>query len=64
MGEGVFGVNFIKRKDLAYIGTNKGLFFNLSNGSLKSVGPEFEPTDDNKFEACKKNSSWEFNRYP
>ncbi|WP_217479115.1 hypothetical protein [Enterobacter chuandaensis] len=64
VSEGVFSVDFMKGTDLAYIGTNQGLFFNLANGNLKSVGPEFDPTDDNNFETCKKNSSWEFNRYP
>ncbi|HHA1719214.1 hypothetical protein [Enterobacter kobei] len=64
VSEGVFGVDFIKGKDLAYIGTNQGLFFELSDGNLKSVGPGFDPTDDNNFENCDKNSSWEFNRYP
>ncbi|WP_148250063.1 hypothetical protein [Raoultella terrigena] len=64
VSEGVFDVDFIKGKDLAYIGTNQGLFFNLANGKLKSVGPEFHPTDDNNFEKCNKNSSWKFNRYP
>ncbi len=64
VSEGVFSVGFLKGKDIAYIGTNQGLFYNLSNGDLKSVGAEFDPTDDNNFEACKKNISWEFNRYP
>nr|WP_046288182.1 hypothetical protein [Pantoea sp. 3.5.1]KKD32600.1 hypothetical protein EP46_01285 [Pantoea sp. 3.5.1] len=64
VSEGVFGVDFIKGKDFAYIGTNQGVFFNLANGNLKPVGSEFDPTDDNNFETCKKNSSWEFNRYP
>ncbi|WP_434651406.1 hypothetical protein ACMYSM_06900 [Raoultella planticola] len=64
MSEGVFSVDFLKGKDIAYIGTNQGLFFNLANGNLKSVGPEFDSTDDNNFETCNKNSSWEFNRYP
>lgn len=64
VSEGVFGVDFIKGKDLAYIETNQGLFFNLANGNLKPAGSGFDPTDDNNFETCKKNSSWEFNRYP
>lgn len=64
VSEGVFSVDFIKGEDLAYIGTNQGLFFNLANGNLKPVGSEFDSTDDNNFETCKKNSSWEFNRYP
>ncbi|EOB4238034.1 hypothetical protein ACIT1K_003090 [Raoultella planticola] len=64
VSEGVFRVDFLKGKDIAYIGTNQGLFFNLANGNLKSVGSEFDPTDDNNFETCNKNSSWEFNRYP
>ncbi|WP_230492963.1 hypothetical protein [Martelella alba] len=64
VSEGVFGVGFIKGKDLAYIVTNQGLFFNLANRNLKPVGPGFDPTDHNNFETCKKNSSWEFNRYP
>lgn len=64
VSEGVFSVDFLKGKDIAYTGTNQGLFFNLANGNLKSVGQEFDPTDDNNFETCNKNSSWEFNRYP
>ncbi|MFQ1679651.1 MULTISPECIES: hypothetical protein [Pantoea] len=64
VSEGVLGVDFIKGKDLAYIETNQGLFFNLANRKLKPVGAEFDPTDDNNFETCKKDSSWEFNRYP
>lgn len=64
VSEGVFSAGFIKGKDLAYIGTNQGLLFNLANGILKPVGSGFDPTDDNNFETCKKNSSWEFNRYP
>lgn len=63
VSEGVFSVSFIKGKDYAYIGTNQGLFFNLTNGKLESVGPGFDPADNN-FETCEKNSSWEFNRYP
>lgn len=64
VSEGVFSIDFIKGKDLAYIGTNQGLFFNLANGNMKPVGSEFDPTDDNNFETCKKNSSWGFNKYP
>ena len=64
VNEGVFSIDFIKGKDLAYIGTNQGLFFNLANGNLKPVGSEFDPTDDDNFETCEKNSLWEFNRYP
>ncbi|AHJ76601.1 hypothetical protein [Kosakonia sacchari] len=64
VSEGVFDVGFIKGKDYAYIETNQGLLFNLTSGKLKPVGPGFDPTDDKNFEACKKNSSWEFNRYP
>ncbi|HGN9109588.1 TPA: hypothetical protein ACK1J9_001562 [Enterobacter hormaechei] len=64
VSEDVFSIDFIKGKDLAYIGTNQGLFFNLANGNLKPVGSEFDSTDDNNFETCKKNSLWEFNRYP
>lgn len=64
VSEGVFSIDFIKGKDLAYIGTNQGLFFNLANGNLKPVGSEFDSTGDNNFETCKKNSLWEFNRYP
>ncbi|KGD77103.1 hypothetical protein ID10_10945 [Pantoea agglomerans] len=54
VSEGVFSIDFIKGKDLAYIGTNQGLFFNLANGNMKPVGSEFDPTDDNNFETCKK----------
>ncbi|WP_261641170.1 hypothetical protein [Erwinia mallotivora] len=64
VSEGVFSIDFVKGKDLAYIATNQGLFLNLANGNLKPVGSEFDPTDDNNFEACKKNITWEFNRYP
>ncbi|MEH3828357.1 hypothetical protein [Enterobacter roggenkampii] len=64
VSEGVFSIDFIKGEDLAYIGTSQGLFLNLANGNLKSVGPQFDPTDYNNFENCEKNSSWEFNRYP
>ncbi|WP_260603651.1 hypothetical protein [Enterobacter bugandensis] len=64
VSEGVFGIDFIKGKELAYIGTNQGLFFDLSSGNLKSVVPEFDPTGYNNFENCDRNSSWEFNRYP
>ncbi|EMT6128889.1 MULTISPECIES: hypothetical protein [Klebsiella] len=43
VSEGIFSVDFIKGKDLAYIGTNQGLFFNLANGKLRPVDPEFDP---------------------
>ncbi|MFG6078983.1 hypothetical protein [Erwinia sp. OPT-41] len=64
LSEGVFGVYFIKGECFAYIATNQGLFFNLTSGKLKPVGSEFDPMDDDSFEVCKKNSTWEFNRYP
>lgn len=64
VSEGVFDVNFIKNKSYAYIGTNQGLFLNLISGKLSSASPEFDPADESNFEQCKKNSSWEFNRYP
>ncbi|WP_371362929.1 hypothetical protein [Pantoea ananatis] len=63
VSEGVFNIDFIKGKHLAYIGTNQGLFFNLANGTMKPVGSEFDPTDDNNFETCKKKISWGFNKY-
>ncbi|OXU39672.1 hypothetical protein [Enterobacter cloacae] len=64
VGEGVFHIDFIKNKSYAYVETNQGLFLNLINGRLSSASPEFDPTDESNFEQCKKNSSWEFNRYP
>lgn len=38
VSEGVFSIDFIKGKGLAYIGTSQGLFFNLANGNMKPVG--------------------------
>ena len=64
VSEGVFSIDFIKGKDLAYIVTNQELIFNLANGNMNPVGAEFYPTDGNNFETCRENSSWEFNKYP
>lgn len=64
MSEDFFVLILYKEKISLILEPIKACFFNLSNGSLKPLGPEFEPTDDNNFETCKKNSSWEFNRYP
>ncbi|WP_237932670.1 hypothetical protein [Buttiauxella sp. S19-1] len=64
LSDGVFEVNYLKSGDVAYISNNLGGFINLSNGHLKEVTSEFDPSDENNFESCKKNESWEFNRYP
>lgn len=64
ISEGVFSIDFIKDKNYACIGTSQGLFLNLTNGKLGSVDSGFDPADENNFEQCKKNGSWEFNRYP
>lgn len=64
ISEGVFEVDYLKKGDYAYIGSNQGSFINLFNGHLKEVTSEFDPSDENNFESCKKNESWVFNRYP
>lgn len=64
VSSGVFSVDFIKDKSYAYIGTNQGLFLNIKSGKLIPVSPEFDPAEESNFEQCKKNGSWEFNRYP
>ena len=63
ISEGVFDVEYLKSKNIAFIGTGKGLFINLSTGQLEDVKSNFDSSDDNNFEACDKNKSWEFNRY-
>lgn len=64
VSEGVFDVEYLKHKNLAYIGTSKGIFINLADGGVEEVESDFDPADDNNFELCDKNKSWEFNRYP
>lgn len=60
----VFDVDYLKVGDKAYIGSGQGVFIDLSDGHLKEVTSEFDPSDKNNFESCQKNESWDFNRYP
>ena len=64
ISEGIFVVDYLKKGDYAYIGSNQGAFINLSNGRLKETTAEFDPSDEDNFESCQKNESWMFNRYP
>lgn len=64
ISEGVFEVDYLKKGEHAYIGSNQGVLINLFNGHLKEVASEFDSSDENNFEFCKKNESWVFNRYP
>lgn len=63
LSEGVFDVEYLKDKKIAFIGTGKGLFINLNSGQVDEVKNDFDPSDENNFETCDKNKSWEFNRY-
>ncbi|MBM7344041.1 hypothetical protein [Pantoea coffeiphila] len=64
LSEGIFEVDYLKKGDYAYVGSNQGAFINLFNGHLKEATSEFDPSDENNFESCKKNESWVFKRYP
>lgn len=61
---GVFEVGYLKNSEYAYIGSNQGAFIDLSDGHMKEVSTEFEPSDSSNYESCKKKGSWVFNRYP
>lgn len=63
VSEGVFGIEYLKGKDNALIDAGNGLFVNLSTGQIDEVKSDFDSSDDNNFEPCDKNKSWEFNRY-
>ncbi|HFT7493941.1 hypothetical protein [Enterobacter ludwigii] len=63
VSEGVFGIEYLKGKDNAFIDAGNGLFVNLTTGQLDEVKSEFDSSDENNFESCDKNKSWEFNRY-
>jgi len=63
VSEGVFGIEYLKGKDNAFIDAGNGLFVNLTTGQLDEVKSDFDSSDENNFESCDKNKSWEFNRY-
>lgn len=64
LSQDIFEVDYLKAGGIAYIGSNSGRFINLSDGNLKEITSEFDSSDENNFESCKKSESWEFNRYP
>lgn len=61
--KGIFGVNYLAEKNVAYIGSGGGYYLNLKTGAIENVQGSVDMSNDEFYEKCKKDKSWEFSRY-
>jgi hypothetical protein len=64
LSSGVFDADYLNNGLGIYIGSGGGFIMDVVNGDLESIGGEFDASNDDNFESCDKNRSWEFNQYP
>ncbi|MBV6820170.1 hypothetical protein KWG64_19665 [Rahnella sp. PD12R] len=64
LSKGIFGIEFLASSNNVYIDSDPGSIVNTNTGDIVTTEPDYYLQNNELFEKCTKDESWEFNRYP